>query len=104
MTSSSDILHGKILIVGDQKDNVLLLDALQAGAREFISKPFDLAEVLARIRNMMEVRLMHVDVKNCIKALEQKIQEVKTGRDPKRTHRDAGCGTGICRKRSAKSK
>lgn len=35
------------------------LRALQAGAKDFISKPFDLAEVLARVRNMLEVRLLH---------------------------------------------
>jgi len=35
------------------------LRALRAGARDFISKPFDLAEVLARVHNMIEVRLMH---------------------------------------------
>jgi CheY-like chemotaxis protein len=35
------------------------LRALQAGAKDFISKPFDLIEVTTRIRNMLEVRLMH---------------------------------------------
>jgi len=33
--------------------------ALKAGAKDFISKPFDLAEVLLRVRNMIEVRLLH---------------------------------------------
>ena len=35
------------------------LRALQAGARDFISKPFDLLEVKTRIRNMLEVRLLY---------------------------------------------
>ena len=35
------------------------LRALQAGAKDFISKPFELPEVLARVRNMLEVRLLH---------------------------------------------
>ena len=34
------------------------LRALQCGARDFVSKPFDLAEVLIRVRNMLEVRLL----------------------------------------------
>jgi adenylate cyclase len=34
------------------------LRALQAGAKDFVSKPFDLAEVLMRVRNMLEVRLL----------------------------------------------
>jgi len=37
----------------------LKLRALQSGARDFISKPFDLAEVLIRVRNMLEIRLLH---------------------------------------------
>ena len=39
------------------------LRALQAGAKDFISKPFDLAEVLMRVRNMLEVRLLHLESK-----------------------------------------
>jgi len=35
------------------------LRALQCGAKDFISKPFDLAEVLMRVHNMIEVRLLH---------------------------------------------
>src|SRR5471032_2391973 len=35
------------------------LRALQAGARDFISKPFDLIEARTRIRNMLEVRLLY---------------------------------------------
>jgi len=152
MISSSDILHGKILIVDDLEANVILLErmlrgagyvsitstmnpgevcelhrnnrydlilldlqmpamdgfqvmeglkepdgylpvlvvtaqpghklrALQAGAKDFISKPFEMAEVLARVHNMLEVRLMHGETKNYSKALEQKIQEVEASRD-----------------------
>lgn len=35
------------------------LRALQAGARDFVSKPFDLIEVKTRIRNTLEVRLLY---------------------------------------------
>jgi adenylate cyclase len=38
------------------------LRALKAGAKDFISKPFDVAEVLTRVHNMLEVRLLHVEV------------------------------------------
>jgi two-component system cell cycle response regulator len=143
MMSPSDILHGKVLIVDDQKVNVLLLErilsgagyvsvtstmnpsevcqlhsrnrydlilldlvmpgidgfqimeglkeietdgylpvlavtadpahklrALKCGAKDFISKPFDLAEVLMRVRNMLEVRLLHEAARNHGKMLE----------------------------------
>ena len=40
------------------------LRALQAGAKDFVSKPFDLAEVLARVQNLLEVRLLHMQTKS----------------------------------------
>lgn len=46
------------------------LRALQGGAKDFISKPFDLAEVLMRVRNMLEVRLLHEAALNHGKMLE----------------------------------
>ena len=143
MISSSDILHGKVLIVDNQEDSVLLLErmlrdagytsvastmdplevcelhrkncydlilldiqmpgmdgfqvleglkeietesylpvlaitaqpahklrALQGGAKDFISKPFEMAEVLARVHNMLEVRLLHKAARNNGKLLE----------------------------------
>ena len=36
---------------------------MKAGARDFVSKPFDLAEVLLRVHNMLEVRLLHQQTK-----------------------------------------
>jgi CheY-like chemotaxis protein len=33
-------------------------EALQAGARDFIAKPFDAAQVLARVYSMLELRLL----------------------------------------------
>src|SRR5450759_2948811 len=39
------------------------LRALKAGAKDFVSKPFDLAEVLIRVYNMLEVRLLHLETK-----------------------------------------
>ena len=46
------------------------LRALQCGAKDFVSKPFDLAEVLMRVRNMVEVRLLHEEARNHVKMLE----------------------------------
>ncbi len=40
------------------------LRALQAGAKDFISKPFDLVEVKTRIHNMLEVRLLYKKLEN----------------------------------------
>jgi serine phosphatase RsbU (regulator of sigma subunit) len=154
LISSSDILNAKILIVDDQKTNVLLLErilrgaghaavtstmdprmvcelhrqnrydlilldlqmpgmdgfqvmeglkeietegylpvlvitaepghklrALQAGAKDFISKPLELAEVRARAYNMLEVRLLHMETKTYSKVLEQTVRELEASRE-----------------------
>jgi PAS domain S-box-containing protein len=51
------------------------LRALQAGAKDFISKPFDLLEVKTRIHNMLEVRLLYKKIENHNKLLDQTVQE-----------------------------
>ncbi len=54
------------------------LRALQAGAKDFISKPFALLEVKTRIRNLLEVRLLYKKLDTYNTVLEQKVQE-RTG-------------------------
>ncbi len=51
------------------------LRALAAGAKDFISKPFDLIEVQTRIHNMLEVRLLHKKLHNYNDVLEQRVRE-----------------------------
>ena len=53
------------------------LSALQFGAKDFISKPFDRVEVLMRIHNMLEVRLLHSELKRYSIVLEQTMQELR---------------------------
>ncbi|MYN42009.1 response regulator [Duganella sp. FT109W] len=50
------------------------LRALQAGARDFVSKPFELIEVETRIRNMLEVRLLH---RNLEKMVEERTAQLR---------------------------
>ena len=51
------------------------LRALHAGARDFISKPFDVIEVRTRIRNMLEVRLLYRQLENYNVELERRVEE-----------------------------
>jgi PAS domain S-box-containing protein len=51
------------------------LRALQAGAKDFISKPFDLVEVKTRIHNMLEVRLLYKKLEDYNKELELTVLE-----------------------------
>jgi CheY-like chemotaxis protein len=51
------------------------LRALEAGAKDFVSKPFDLVEVKTRIHNMLEVRLLYKKLENYSKLLEHAMQQ-----------------------------
>jgi len=51
------------------------LRALQAGAKDFVSKPFDLIEVKTRIYNMLEVRMLYNKLKSYSRHLEQAVLE-----------------------------
>ncbi len=50
-----------VLVITAQPEEKLR--ALRAGARDFVTKPFELAEVLARVHNLLEVRLLHLETK-----------------------------------------
>jgi adenylate cyclase len=50
-----------ILVITAQPDHKLR--ALKSGAKDFVSKPFDLPEVLIRVHNMLEIRLLHLETK-----------------------------------------
>ncbi len=51
------------------------LRALQSGAKDFVSKPFDLIEVKTRIHNMLEVRLLYKRLADFNKVLAQTVLE-----------------------------
>lgn len=62
-----------ILVITAQPEHKLR--ALAAGARDFVSKPFDLVELLARIRNMLEIQLLYKQLEYHSQVLEQTVQE-----------------------------
>lgn len=49
--------------------------ALQAGAKDFLAKPFELAEVQARVHNLLEVRLLHKALQGHNDLLEERVRE-----------------------------
>jgi CheY-like chemotaxis protein len=53
----------------------LKLRALRAGAKDFISKPFELVEVTTRIHNMLEVRLLYRQIEKHRDVLAQAVRE-----------------------------
>ena len=62
-----------VLVITAQPNHKL--QALQAGAKDFVSKPFDLVEVQTRIRNILEVRLLYKKLRDYNASLEQTVRE-----------------------------
>jgi putative two-component system response regulator len=49
--------------------------ALEGGAKDFITKPFDHAEILARVGNLLETRFLHVQLRRQNEFLEETVRE-----------------------------
>jgi putative two-component system response regulator len=62
-----------VLVITTQPNHKLR--AFRTGAKDFISKPFELAEVLARVQNMLEVRLLQKELHHYNDLLEQRVRE-----------------------------
>ncbi len=78
-----EVMEGLKADIGDDYLPVIVLTAqpahklraLQAGAKDFISKPFDLVEVKTRIQNMLEVRLLYKKLESYNQLLEATVLE-----------------------------
>ena len=64
-----------VLIVTDVSDQAFRREALTYGARDYILRPFDIQEFLARVHNLLEVRHAHQMVNYQKEILEEKVQE-----------------------------
>lgn len=62
-----------VLVITAQPDH--RLRAFQAGAKDFVSKPFELSEVLARVHNFLEARLLYKALGKQNEVLELRVQE-----------------------------
>lgn len=63
-----------LVLTADQNEDTRIL-ALSSGAKDFISKPFQRLEVLMRVRNILEVRLLHKQVLQEKASLETRVHE-----------------------------
>jgi serine phosphatase RsbU (regulator of sigma subunit) len=77
-----------VLVITAQPDHKLR--ALEAGAKDFVSKPFDLAELRARVHNILEVRLLHLEMKETVRQLEEsrEVIRIKTLEERKKMEKE----------------
>ena len=63
-----------ILIISSDTSRETRLKALDSGAKDFIIKPIEEVEALMRIRNLVEVRLLHNEVLEHNKVLDSRVR------------------------------
>ena len=64
-----------ILVLTASTENETRIRALESGAKDFLTKPFNRTEVLNRIRNMLEVRLLHKRLREQNEHLEEIVKQ-----------------------------
>ena len=64
-----------IIALSEEQGSDHRLRALQSGATDFLNTPYETPEILFRIRNMIEMRLLHIAVRDQNKILEEKVSE-----------------------------
>lgn len=67
--------YASIMILTAQADQKVRIKALEAGAQDFLSKPFDLIEVNLRIRKMLEIKNLNKQVLENNLNLEKAVQK-----------------------------
>ena len=72
LTSSADYLPIVVLTADVTKESKRR--ALAAGATDFLTKPFDVVEVLLRIGNLFQARLAHLKIQEQNAALEENVR------------------------------
>jgi serine phosphatase RsbU (regulator of sigma subunit) len=68
------------------------LRALEAGAKDFVGKPFDMAELRARVHNVLQVRLLHRQATDYVRELEEsrEVIRIKTLEEERRREEEMG--------------
>lgn len=74
LSSSNNGDYLPILIVSNENSSAVRHKALNAGGRDYLIKPFDNNDALVRIRNLIEVRLLHNEVVDQNIELERRVK------------------------------
>lgn len=62
-----------ILVLTADVDSAVKRRALSSGASDFLTKPFDISEVILRVSNLISIRLLHHKLENENLVLEEKV-------------------------------
>lgn len=73
-SGAADDFFPILVLTGDQNPETKVR-ALTAGAKDFLHKPLDAAEVTARIRNLLETRFLHLELQSHNIFLEERVHE-----------------------------
>ncbi|HVL33903.1 MAG TPA: HD domain-containing phosphohydrolase [Actinomycetota bacterium] len=72
---TSPPLYLPVLVLTAEVSAEAKRNALAAGAKDFLTKPFDVTEVLLRINNLIETRLLHKTLAQTNEMLERQVRE-----------------------------
>ena len=67
-----------VIFLSAKTDKESILEGFELGAQDYVSKPFDTKELLARVETHLEIRYNRERLKNVNKILEQKVLERTT--------------------------
>jgi putative two-component system response regulator len=65
----------QILVLTGDASTEAKARALSSGARDFLAKPFEISEVILRIHNLIDLRLLHLQLRDQNEELEQRVLE-----------------------------
>jgi putative two-component system response regulator len=85
--SAEPIRHVPVLVLTADLTREAVRATLQAGAQDFLTKPFDHDEVLLRVRNLLETRRLHVELRRRERLLDEHAK--RTARRPTTREREA---------------
>lgn len=75
LSKTEESAYLPILVLTAQPSDDIRLRALSSGAQDFIAKPFNYVEVLSRIKNMVQVRMLYERVRDQNQILDKKVKD-----------------------------
>jgi len=75
VSALKEVVFPSILVLTAQHEQESRQHALDSGARDFVTKPFDASELVSRVRNLLDVQMAHKYMLYQNEILEHNVQE-----------------------------